>query len=310
LGDALANEQGFIDMKTSTKILGLASLVALTMAVACGSDSDTGTPGGASGAGAGGSGTSGSSGSSGTAGATAGSAGKSGSAGTSGTAGTAGSSAGNGGTSGTAGSSGSAGKAGSGGTSGGTSGTGGQAGEAGATSTSETNPYTKDGGYYIAGDMKGYAYASIDALGTTVTPPDFTMLKAGEALCVSGTVVADAGYGGYLTIGVNANTNTAGVAGPALVPTGTGIMVTVDNKLGTFLRVTITGGDTKGYCTTLTGSGGVIPWASFHDQCYANPMGAAFDPAIGMTDVAVNVPGNNTMATPFDVCVNDLSIAP
>jgi hypothetical protein len=113
-------------MKTQTKILGLVSLVALGMAVACGSDSTTGSPPPAAG------------GSAGSGGSAAGSAGKSGggtggsAAGTSGaggsTAGTSGGGAG-GSTAGTAGTSG----GGAGGSTAGTSGTSGEGGEAGAS---------------------------------------------------------------------------------------------------------------------------------------------------------------------------------
>jgi hypothetical protein len=115
-------------MKTQTKILGLVSFAALGLAIACGSDSDTGTPPPGAG-GSAGSGTAGSAGKAngGTGGSAAGTSGN----GTGGsTAGTGGSTAGTGGsTAGTAGTSG----GGAGGSTAGTSGTSGEGGEAGAT---------------------------------------------------------------------------------------------------------------------------------------------------------------------------------
>ncbi|HEY4159547.1 MAG TPA: hypothetical protein VGM29_15665, partial [Polyangiaceae bacterium] len=277
--------------------------------------------GGNAGASAGSAGVSGSSGASGSASGGVNSTGGSAGAGVAGTAGKgAGGSAGGtsaGGTSGAGGKSGASG-AGAGGKSGasgaGASGTAGAAGNGGATcSVSDppdddaTNPYVQPNGYFTTNELHGYAFTSVDSLGSTIAPQScsttigsYDSLPAGSAFCAKGTLVS----GGYALIGITLNQTAAGLSAPLAPPTGTGLVLTVTDSTtlaSEILLIKLTDKNEVSYCAALPTSGVLTAaWSSFNTgTCNGNATGTAFSPNLGLNTVQVVAEGVST-TTSYD----------
>jgi hypothetical protein len=171
------------------------------------------------------------------------------------------------------------------------------------------------GGYVISCNWHGYAWTSAGPSGSasTITPANFSSLAAGGQLCASGSVAPQSNYGGYGILGlyVNQATGASTPADPVTV-TGTGLVVNVTNTGGSALRVQIQDelgatDATHRWCATITGSGGTIPWSSFNTACWDGSGTAyAMQP---INAVLIMVPGSNTVAVPFDFCLNSVSQA-
>jgi endoglucanase len=182
-------------------------------------------------------------------------------------------------------------------------------GTGGAGGTSASVCGVANGGYVIAGRWQGYAWtAAATENGSTITPKDFSALAAGSPLCVSGSVAAQYDWGGYAMIGVNLNQSlTEGAPENSVVPTGAGVTVDVTNTGGSQLRVQISGPNgatdpNDRWCVPIGGKGGFIPWGSFNTACWGGYGNAYRGEPI--TQIAILVPGSNSVAVPFNFCIN------
>jgi hypothetical protein len=206
---------------------------------------------------------------------------------------------------------------GAGGSTGGDTSTGGTGGSTGGAGGGAGGPPlecsdafdTHDGGYVTSpgssGCWQGYPYTVTDALGTTVTPSEFsTCTEDSCSLCVSGTIVADAAYGNYVGLGFNTN-QIAEADAPlnTVIPTGAGLTVSFTNPGGTTLRAQIQT-PTVQWCYTLTGSSGTvtIPYSSFNTACW-DPLDGVYYAGESITGVQLTVPGNGVSSTSYDFCL-------
>jgi endoglucanase len=182
----------------------------------------------------------------------------------------------------------------------------------GASGSSGSGLTVQPGGYVIAGSWQGYAWttASTDN-GSTITPKDFSALAAGSPLCASGSVAAQGDWGGYAMIGVNLNQAQAKNAPiNSVVPTSAGVAVDVTDTGGSQLRVQISGPNggfdpSDRWCVALTGTGGFIPWSSFNTACWGG-YGNTYN-GEPITQIAILVPGSNSVAVPFSFCINSIA---
>jgi endoglucanase len=167
------------------------------------------------------------------------------------------------------------------------------------------------GGYVIAGSWQGYAWtAASTENGSTITLKDFPALAAGGPLCASGSVASQYDWGGYAMIGVNLNqAQSKDAPMNTVVPTSAGVSVDVTDTGGSQLRVQISGpaGATDPndrWCVPIAGSGGFIPWGSFNTACWGG-YGNAYN-GEPLTQIAILVPGSNSVAVPFNFCINSI----
>jgi hypothetical protein len=190
------------------------------------------------------------------------------------------------------------------------------------------------GGYVVAGIWHGYAWtagvtsAASGAAMTTITPLDFSGVAAGAtALCAQGSIGAASDYGGVAMIGVNVNQAVLGADGgippmQTVAIGGSGITVRYSNPGGTQIRVQIQtpAGQTSAtgrWCATLSGSGGTetLLWSSFWGGVADGTQGCwnlgGNHPAIGtqISNVALLVPGSNSMAVPYSFCLQSVAQA-
>ncbi|HEX3775489.1 MAG TPA: hypothetical protein VHV51_13550 [Polyangiaceae bacterium] len=175
------------------------------------------------------------------------------------------------------------------------------------------------GGYFYSGELHGYTYvfsSGDQTLGTQITPANFMNASNDGQLCVNGTVAKDPTFASTAGIGVNLNQSAIGsVPAQSLIPTGTGLSVTLTNPGGSPLRVQLNAGSsgTTYYCANVsvptTGSKSfTLPWSAFTTDCFdVPPTGAAFQPSVGVTSVSFAVPGSSSAGTPFNFCVTAVS---
>ena len=182
---------------------------------------------------------------------------------------------------------------------------------AGGTGNASTAFKTDMGGYVTTGSWHGYAWTTAAGMTTMITPADFSALAAGDPLCVSGTVGAQADFGGVGVLGVNLNQDAA-ASSPMLTvtPSMAGIDVRVDNRGGSPLRVQIQGPDgatsaTDRWCAPITAPGGFIPWSSFNTKCW-DGTGTAYSRQ-PLVSAGIIVPGTATTPVPFNYCLTGLA---
>jgi hypothetical protein len=174
------------------------------------------------------------------------------------------------------------------------------------------------GGYVKTCGMAGYAWVSAgpptpdNTTGSlsSIVPDGFSTVLAGDPLCASGSVAADAAYGGYAMVGVNIG-QVPGEDTPNVNVqlTGTGLQVSVTNNGGSQLRIQIQddlGADDAAHrwCANLPASGeATLAWADFNTTCWAPTDGVAYagEP---INAVLVLVPGKNNADVAFDFCLN------
>jgi hypothetical protein len=207
---------------------------------------------------------------------------------------------------------------------GGTGGTGG----GGTTGGLMAGFTTDDGGYVTSGAWHGWAWPATEGpnIGTTIVPKPgdqggsgFSAVTAGSPLCVSGTVVADAAYGGVGLLGVSINQDKTPSNAPTntWTPTGTGVKWQITNTGPSPLRIQING--TAGYPTqawckaiisgTVPSTSGTINWADFNSQCWVGGNGTAYDGTTPLKEVIVVVPGLNTATQDFAFCLEGIGPA-
>jgi hypothetical protein len=188
-------------------------------------------------------------------------------------------------------------------------------------------------GYVVAGIWHGYAWtaavtsAAPGAAMSSINPPDFSGVAAGATqLCAQGTIGAASDYGGVAMIGVNVNQALFADAGIPPTQTvaigGSGITVRYSNPGGTQIRVQIQTptGDTSAtgrWCATLSGPGGTetLPWSSFWGGVADGTQGCwnagGTHPPVGtqISNVALLVPGSNSMPVPYSFCLQSVAQA-
>ena len=205
----------------------------------------------------------------------------------------------------------------------GNSGVGGSAGSGGAACIvsspptepgNPTNPHVQPDGYYESNELHGYAYTVTDSLGSTIAPNScsttvngYTNVAEGQALCARGNVVA----GGYALVGINANATPLGVVS-ALVPTGTGLSITVTGSATLAAKNLLVklASSTQNYCAAVPASGVAnLLWKDFTTgTCLGSSSGTAYVPGAnaGFNDVQLLVQSQNGAASPYDFCITNL----
>ncbi|MBN2802414.1 MAG: hypothetical protein JXR91_04925 [Deltaproteobacteria bacterium] len=169
------------------------------------------------------------------------------------------------------------------------------------------------GGYVYAGDWSGYAWTGTEtpSLGSTITPADYSLYTGDEtALCASGSVAKDAGYGGTAMIGFNLNQAEGATAIGTVTPAKSGVYVDVTNKTAAALRVQIQASDggtnaAHRWCANITNGTQTIPYTSFNTECWVGGNGKAYDNT-PLAAAMIIVPGSNSAAIPFNFCLNAL----
>ncbi|HET9933368.1 MAG TPA: hypothetical protein VFQ35_21840 [Polyangiaceae bacterium] len=177
-------------------------------------------------------------------------------------------------------------------------------------SSSMPNPQLPNG-YWAVGSWKGRAWGKTTGTGSTMMPAAFDSVPFGMPYCASGSVGPMSDYSGTATVGVNLN-QEADPSAPAnpVTPTKDGITVNVTNRGGSALRVELRGPNAETdtaqrWCASIMGSGGFIPWSSFNTACW-DGSGAAYNRE-PIVSAAILVPGSNSNAVSYDVCLNSLN---
>jgi hypothetical protein len=182
--------------------------------------------------------------------------------------------------------------------------------DTGSVSLPQSGAGVNDGGYVVSGNWHGYAWTTAVGAGSTINPADFSAVLAGSSLCASGSVAPLADFSGMAALGINLNQAELPPNPPAAVtPTGDGIVVGINNKLGTALRIQIQGpnGSTDAndrWCAPVSGKGGLVPWTAFNTKCWDN-TGAAYAKQ-PLQSAMVLVPGGNKPAVQYDFCITGL----
>jgi hypothetical protein len=137
---------------------------------------------------------------------------------------------------------------------------------------------------------------------------DFEAQTTGMPRCVSGSVAAQADFGGTAILGYNLNEG-AGSTAMAIAQTKAGVSISISNNAGSALRLQVQTASTGGtqWCTPLLGTGGFIPWENLRTNCWA--AGGAKYNREPVVSAMVLVPGKDMVAVPFDFCVNTLAEA-
>ncbi len=169
------------------------------------------------------------------------------------------------------------------------------------------------GGFVTTGTAQGYAWTAA-APGSSISPKDFSA-SAAPPLCAHGSVAPTEDYSGWAMLGINVN-QQQGANSPdnPWTPTGTGLLINVENVAGSELRVQLTGtnGETDAserWCAELLANGSTvfIPWSAFNTSCW-DGTGApyAMQP---IRAISIIVPGGATTEVAFDFCLHSLDIA-
>ncbi|MBN2343277.1 MAG: hypothetical protein JXX29_02100 [Deltaproteobacteria bacterium] len=216
-----------------------------------------------------------------------------------------------------------------------------------------TSEMTQDGGFVVVGDGVWTGYSWTTAQGefegevSTITPEEFTELRAGEPLCASGQVVMTWGpdtdnpadtelvhtYQGLAMIGVNVNqardTDTASTEEtPAgtVTPTGNGLRVVMAWRqpgapFNFTIRVQLSGPNSETdeldrWCYQVQeedldeNNAVVIPWSEFHSYCYDVIKRMGDEGAYTGQEfeaVVLQVSEGNSATRPYDMCLADIA---
>ncbi len=185
---------------------------------------------------------------------------------------------------------------------------------------SSPNFVVSEGGYVTTLSWHGYAWTATDGnSGSTISPPDFTMLASGRQLCAKGTVVGTADYSAAAMLGFNLSQQPGepGMTAPDPVPWGPGddignggLRYNITNRAGTPLRIQIQGpnGDTdpnQRWCNDVIGQTGEMFWHSFSTECWEGGNGTQYNGVDGLLSIMVLVPGDVT-DRPFDFCIYEV----
>jgi hypothetical protein len=213
--------------------------------------------------------------------------------------------AGSGGTSGTPNLPGGApGSGGSGASANGAGGMNAQTGSGGA-SGSGTNDPLDAGNYFASGAWHGYVWTSTSGAGSTIVPMDFSTQTTGMPRCVKGSVAAAADFSGTAILGFNLSEGN-GATSTTVTPMKDGVLLDVTNNAGSPLRFQVKSAASGGteWCTSVSGSGGFIPWTSLRTNCW-DDTGTAYNRE-PIASAMLLVPGTDTAPVDFDFCWNSL----
>jgi hypothetical protein len=149
------------------------------------------------------------------------------------------------------------------------------------------------------------ARSYIDITGVRLFATSIRMLGASHC-------VVDGVHARYVSHLRETNGYATGWAGGTWTPTSTGIVVKISNSGSSPLYVNI-GGPNGGtdasqrWCVPLTtfDKPVFIPWERFNTAC-SNNSGTYYDRQ-PLVNVAVSVPGSNTLATPFNFCIRGMA---
>lgn len=202
---------------------------------------------------------------------------------------------------------------------GGTTAIGGASATGGTTVT--TSVPSTGGSTSCSSDWHGYSYA-VGSPGTTVDRDmfDFYVTPGVSLGCFTGMVEAKADWSGYFVAGFNIQQEEqSAVLKSCTMPAGSyGLQVRGTNRFAsTELRLQIADGDgndpARRWCARITLSGTdpvVVPMLSFKTNCWDN-TGKRFveDPKPTFNSVAIAVPGEASLAKPYDFCIDDISVA-
>lgn len=157
------------------------------------------------------------------------------------------------------------------------------------------------GPFYDSGNLKGHMWLSQSGAGTTLTTTGYAVPVATGPVCIQGSVVATPDYNSNATLGLNLN-QLRDMVPMAFTPSLAGLTVDVNNRGASPLRVQIQTEDGSGlWCAIVNGMGGFIPWTDFNTACWDGSGTAYARQPIAVA--SLQVPGGNTTATPFDVCL-------
>src|SRR6188768_2560239 len=187
------------------------------------------------------------------------------------------------------------------------------AGAGGTGAPLESPPGFFTAGYLSRAPWMGYVFTIVDSVGSTVSPLcDTTGCTPawGTQACAKGKVVMNASSSGFAGLAFHANDPMSGTRG-TWTSTGTGIYVSISNPPALArlqLQEEVASDDTR-YCAKIPAGGtGLIPFTDFKTFCWgdaAHPS-KAFVVGTAVSEVTVNIPGNQTMDVPFDFCLIDI----
>jgi hypothetical protein len=170
--------------------------------------------------------------------------------------------------------------------------------------------------YLVIGGWHGYVWDSVNLTGS-ITPTSFATATPGGPYCATGSVAADPAFGGVGIVGWNINQPVGAVGtDPPLdvvFPSGTSLTVNFTNNGTSPLRVQIQGlnGATDAndrWCydiSTYVYGPITIPFSSFNTTCWDN-LGSYYA-GQGISAAMLLVPGNDALATSFNICLSGFS---
>ena len=132
------------------------------------------------------------------------------------------------------------------------------------------------------GCWSGYAFTYADNYGTLVVPtypaPGFSTCGAPCVLKITGNLVAVSGSNlSYAGLGFDLGQPAGSTTNQTVTPKGSGLTFNFANSAatGVVLRANLTDGSTT-WCTDVSSSPAVVPYSTFHVNCFSNPPGAAY----------------------------------
>jgi hypothetical protein len=199
---------------------------------------------------------------------------------------------------------GASGSGGSGASANGAGGANAQTGSGGANGSGTNNPLDA-GNYFASGNWHGYVWTSTSGAGSMIMPMDFSTQTTGMPRCVKGTVAAAADFSGTAILGFNLSEGN-GATSTTVTPMKEGVLLDVTNNAGSPLRFQVKSAPTGGteWCTTVSGSGGFVPWTSLRTNCW-DDSGTAYNRE-PIASAMLLVPGTDTTPIDFDFCWNSL----
>ncbi len=186
----------------------------------------------------------------------------------------------------------------------GTAARGDSAGAAGSNSAGSAgyNGYTvHPNGYVTSGIWQGWPWVSASGTGSTIAPADVAVNLTNGRLCVSGTAAA-VGDG---KLGIALNHPFNGPVG-TVKPTSNGLVVNVENRGTSAIRVCLYNESSVTWCVALTkfSTDVVIPWSSFSTLTASSGTDLRYSkqPISGVKFVVVST----GVDVPFSFCINNL----
>ena len=187
---------------------------------------------------------------------------------------------------------------------GGAQATGGSFGTGGATATSSmkiaNDGWAEDSaGLYV---LHGYIFSFAGGSSSSITLNWDTY----SSFCAKGTVAANPTYISYAGAGfdVNQPTTSSGGAAALLVIDAKLMIVSFTNPGNSPLRIQMNDPNNDNWCYDISNATSpvTIPLASFNTACW-NDSGSFFAPGTAITSIALVVPGDSVVDTPYSFCL-------